>query len=98
MKYRSSAYLKYVRTHPCLICGNVGQHAHHLRHAEQQGWATKNSDEFAVPLCAMHHMECHTTGNESLWWALKGVDALAWAKLTYKEYSNNFGTRGDKND
>jgi len=34
-------------------------------------------------------MDCHTTGDESLWWALHGIDALSWAKLTYEEFNNN---------
>tara|TARA_R100001132_G_C3217351_1_gene57509 strand:- start:51 stop:341 length:291 start_codon:yes stop_codon:yes gene_type:complete len=86
MKYRSQAYLKHIRSYPCLVCGGFGEHAHHLRHAERRGWGTKNSDEFAVSLCAEHHMECHTKGDESLWWAMKGIDALDWAKNTYVEY------------
>ena len=69
-----------------MVCGGFGEHAHHLRHAERRGWGTKNSDEFAVSLCAEHHMECHTKGDESLWWAMKGIDALDWAKNTYVEY------------
>jgi hypothetical protein len=34
-------------------------------------------------------MECHTKGDESLWWALKGIDAIDWAKNTYEEFINN---------
>jgi len=94
--FRSRSYLKHIRSFACLICGREGEHAHHLRHAEQQGWGIKNSDEFAVPLCAKHHMDCHTTGNESLWWALHGIDALSWATLTYEEFNNNLDKGGEK--
>jgi len=89
MKYRSQAYLSHIRSHPCLVCGGNGEHAHHLRHAERRGWGTKNSDEYAVSLCANCHMECHTKVDESLWWALKGIDAIDWAKNTYEEFINN---------
>jgi hypothetical protein len=26
------------------------------------------SDEFTVPLCAIHHHQIHTTGKEREWW------------------------------
>ena len=88
MKYRSQAYLKHIRSYPCLVCGGFGEHAHHLRHAERRGWGIKNSDEFAVPLCAECHINCHIEGDESLWWAMNGIDAINWAKNTYGEYKN----------
>jgi hypothetical protein len=34
-------------------------------------------------------MNCHTKGDESLWWALNGIDALAWAEKTFAEYNAN---------
>jgi len=89
MKYRSQAYLSHIRSHPCLVCGGNGEHAHHLRHAERRGWGTKNSDEYAVPLCANCHMDCHTKGDESLWWAIHGIDAIDWAKNTYEDFINH---------
>jgi hypothetical protein len=32
-------------------------------------------------------MNCHTKGDESLWWALNGIDALTWAEKTFAAYS-----------
>jgi len=34
-------------------------------------------------------MDCHRTGKESMWWALHGIDALAWAESKYKKWSEN---------
>jgi hypothetical protein len=34
------------------------------------------SDEFTVPLCALHHRENHTTGDERRWWQERGLDPL----------------------
>ena len=86
VKVRSQKYLAHIRKHPCLICGTTEVQAHHLRHADQRGWGMKNGDEWAVPLCADHHMDCHRTGKENMWWGMNGIDAMAWAELTYKNW------------
>jgi len=69
-----------------LICGTTEVQAHHLRHADQRGWGMKNGDEWAVPICPEHHMDCHRTGKENMWWLMHGIDSMAWAELTYKNW------------
>jgi len=86
-RIRSEKYLKYIRKYPCLVCSRVGVHAHHLRHSQRRGWGLKNGDQWAVPLCPEHHMDCHRTGRESMWWALHGIDSLAWAENKYNKWS-----------
>ena len=86
IKVRSKKYLANIRKHPCLICGTTEVQAHHLRHADQRGWGMKNGDEWAVPLCTDHHMDCHRTGKENMWWVMNGIDAMAWAQLNYKNW------------
>ena len=34
----------------------------------------KVSDEFTVPLCAIHHRQIHTTGKEREWWQEHNID------------------------
>ena len=34
------------------------------------------SDEFTVPLCAIHHHNIHTTGKEREWWQKRNIDPL----------------------
>jgi hypothetical protein len=36
----------------------------------------KVSDEFTVPLCAIHHHHIHPTGNERSWWQERNIDPL----------------------
>ena len=36
----------------------------------------KVSDEFTVPLCAIHHHHIHTTGKEQEWWQERNIDPL----------------------
>jgi Rad52/22 family double-strand break repair protein len=75
-RIRSKEHLRFVARQPCLICGRSPSHAHHVRYAQPRGLALKVSDEFTVPLCAIHHTEIHATGDERQWWLERNVDAL----------------------
>ena len=70
---------------PCLICGRSPSHAHHVRFAQSKGLALKVSDEFTVPLCAIHHSENHSTGDERSWWQKHNIDPLAIACGLWEE-------------
>jgi ferredoxin len=83
--FRSKEYLKSVREERCLSCGVPPPvDAHHLRHSQTSGMSRKVEDNWTVPLCRMCHMDCHTRGRESEWWALQGIDALEWARERFE--------------
>ena len=84
-RVRSKAHLKFVARQACLICGRAPSHAHHLRYAQPKGIGLKVSDEFTVPLCAIHHQENHATGNERQWWQERNLDPLAVAQGLWEE-------------
>jgi hypothetical protein len=50
------------------------------------------SDEFTVPLCAIHHTENHATGNERNWWLEHKIDPLPIAEELWQ--NNRFAFRG----
>ena len=75
-RIRNSGHLAFVASKPCLICGRNRTHAHHLKFAQPTALGRKVSDEFTVPLCSTHHRELHTHGDERVWWAANGIDAL----------------------
>ena len=79
-RIRSKEHLRFVASQPCLICGRTPAHAHHIRYAQQRGLGLKVSDEFTVPLCAIHHNENHSTGDERRWWADRKIDPLVVAE------------------
>jgi DNA recombination protein Rad52 len=84
-RIRDKDHLRYVGSQPCLICGRAPSHAHHVRYAQSRGLSLKVSDEFTVPLCAVHHHHIHTIGNEREWWQERKIDPLQaaaelWAK------------------
>ena len=79
-RIRSKEHLRFVARQPCLICGRTPSQSHHIRYAQAKGIALKVSDEFTVPLCAIHHMENHATGDERRWWEKHKIDPLIAAE------------------
>jgi DNA recombination protein Rad52 len=75
-RIRCKEHLRFVATQPCLICGRSPSHAHHVRYAQPRGLSLKVSDEFTIPLCAIHHHHIHTTGKEREWWQERKIDPL----------------------
>lgn len=57
-------YIKYVKSHFCLICGKSPVDPDHLEHL-QMGGANKNNhkDWSCINLCRQHHRERHDIGN-----------------------------------
>ena len=43
------------------------------------------SDEFTVPLCAIHHHNIHTTGKEREWWQERNIDPLEVANALWQQ-------------
>jgi len=98
-RIRSKAHLRFVARQPCLICGRAPSHAHHVRYAQSRGLGLKVSDEFTVPLCAIHHTENHATGNERLWWEQYKIDPIAVASALWHQghtASSNPAERSDQ--
>ena len=84
-RIRCKEHLRFVASQPCLICGRAPSHAHHIRYAQPRGLALKVSDEFTVPLCAIHHHHIHTTGKEREWWQERNLDPLSVASRLWQE-------------
>lgn len=85
-RLRSSKYLKYIRTKPCLICGNQAE-AHHLTFVQSRAMSMKNGDQWCVPLCHGHHMDLHASFlGERSWWATKGVVPEVWAENEFTKW------------
>lgn len=59
--YRSDPYLSFIRNQPCALCGDKSD-AHHV---DTGGTGIKCADTRTVPLCRIHHSECHTIGKET---------------------------------
>jgi hypothetical protein len=45
----------------------------------------KASDEFAVPLCRVHHREVHRAKDEKAWWHQARIEPLKVARKLWKE-------------
>jgi hypothetical protein len=55
----------------------------------------KVSDEFTVPLCAIHHDEVHRTTKERAWWQQRDIDPLPLAAALWREGG---GARGSSDE
>jgi DNA recombination protein Rad52 len=84
-RLRDKAHLRFVASHPCLICGRQPSDPHHLRFAQPRAIGLKVSDEFTVPLCRGHHRQIHQTGNEVGWWQDLNIKALEIAKGLWEQ-------------
>ena len=84
-RVRDRDHVRYVATHPCLVCGRQPSDAHHLRFAQGRALGRKVSDEFTVPLCRGHHREVHRHGDEGAWWQKAGIDPLPQARALWIE-------------
>src|SRR5262249_29278755 len=84
-RYRDREHLRYVATQPCLVCGRKPSDPHHLRYMQPRALGRKASDEFAVPLCRIHHRLVHRVGNEAAWWKDAGIDPIKAARKLWKQ-------------
>jgi hypothetical protein len=84
-RLRDAVHLEFVASLPCLVCGRSPSHAHHLRFAQPRSMGSKVSDEWAVPLCVIHHRALHDFGAEEKWWEQIGIDALAEAEKLWRQ-------------
>ena len=79
-RYRNREHLRSVAKQPCLICGRKPSDPHHLRYLLPRALGRKASDEFAVPLCRVHHRALHRARDEQAWWQAAGIDPIQVAR------------------
>jgi len=84
-RYRDKAHLRYVAQQACLLCSRKPSDPHHLRHLQPRALGRKASDEFAVPLCRIHHRLVHRVGNEAAWWKDSGIDPAKAARKLWND-------------
>jgi ERF superfamily len=84
-RYRDKDHLRYVMRQPCLLCARTPSDAHHLRFVQPRALGRKASDEFAVPLCRIHHRAAHRARNERTWWKATGIDPLKIARKLWQD-------------
>jgi ERF superfamily len=84
-RYRNREHLRYVAKQPCLICGRRPSDPHHLRYLQPRALGRRASDEFAVPLCRVHHRAVHRARDERAWWRAAGIDPDQVARKLWKD-------------
>ena len=84
-RIRDPEHLRLVASQSCLVCGRSPAEAHHLRFAQPRAMSRKVSDEFTVPLCALHHRDLHARGDEEAWWEERKIEPLGVANELWSE-------------
>jgi hypothetical protein len=79
-RHRSRAHLLFVAQQACLVCGRKPSDPHHLRFMQPRALGRKVSDQYAVPLCRVHHRALHGVGDERHWWQQAGIDPIKVAQ------------------
>ncbi|EIV5804190.1 DUF968 domain-containing protein [Klebsiella aerogenes] len=59
IRWVSDGFISWVKTQPCMCCGQSADDAHHLIGWGQGGVGTKAHDIFTIPLCRKHHRTLH---------------------------------------
>ena len=90
-RYRNREHLRFVAQQACLVCGRKPSDPHHIRYVQPRALGRKASDEFAVPLCRVHHRAVHRAGNERAWWKQTSIDPLKVARKLWKHTRVNEG-------
>lgn len=84
-RLRDREHLRFVASQPCLVCARLPSQAHHLRIAQPRALGRKVSDEFTVPLCALHHYDLHAKGDEAAWWKAHSIEPLGIADALWRK-------------
>jgi ERF superfamily len=90
-RYRNREHLRFVARQSCLVCGRKPSDPHHLRYLQPRALGRKASDEFAVPLCRVHHRAVHRASDERAWWHATGLDPIKVARKLWKYTRVNEG-------
>jgi len=90
-RYRNREHLRFVARQACLVCGRKPSDPHHLRYVQPRALGRKASDEFAVPLCRVHHRAVHRAGDERAWWKQAGIDPIKVARKLWSRTRANEG-------
>lgn len=82
MRRLNSAHLTWIRSLPCVICGDSATtEAAHIRFADPRaakpitGMGIKPDDRWTVPLCGRHHRNQHSKGERRFWQDM-GIDPI----------------------
>ena len=85
---KKPGHLDFIRSLPCLICGQGDVHAAHIRAGNlalgkrPTGAGEKPSDGWAVPLCGDHHVwgpDAQHGRGEMAWWDEHRIDPFVTA-------------------
>lgn len=95
-RQKIDAHLAFIRTLPCIICGNeIETQAAHIRFSDARvaklnaGVGAKADDYWTLPMCGAHHDEQHRTGDERKFWRRHNIDPILYALRLWSVTGNH---------
>lgn len=97
-RLRDKAYLAFVATQRCCVCGRQPVHVAHVRMAcpargkRHVGMGEKPDDRWCVPLCPGCHLydtSAQHKGGEAAFWDRHGINPFDVAEKLYGEYQES---------
>lgn len=91
---KDKPYLDWIRDLPCIVTGRLNVEAAHISFLAPEygklgrGKGAKESDRWAIPLCAEEHRLQHTM-NEQDYWASRGINPCVVALALRGAYPNS---------
>jgi hypothetical protein len=86
---RDAGHLNYVRSLPCCICKtHYDIQAHHLLRTGEHAMGRRSGDNWAIPLCALHHTQLHMDGDEIAFLQARGIDGKREANELWERRAN----------
>ena len=89
-RVHNEKHLAFIRTIPCVICGdNTSVEAAHVRLSDGRiakknpGLGQKPDDKFTLPLCGKHHREQHSMSEEEFWFVKYRIDPVLVSLAIY---------------
>lgn len=71
----SKSHLTWIKTLPCLLCGRMADHPHHLLRGVDslpKGMGRTNPDRWAIPACWRCHEAIHGAADDEAFLAARG--------------------------
>lgn len=90
---RSRPYLDYLRSVPCVICGDIPSEAAHFRAGLSGGTGYKPPDNLCFPLCHTHHLEQSLCSDGEVgWWLAKLAASKSLLVEVLRSHAGSFFT------
>ena len=81
---RDRKHLAFVASLPCCVSGWIPVQVHHLLRTPEKAMGRRSGDNHVIPLHWEMHTRLHSSGNETRFLEIHGIDGPSLAKALYE--------------